>query len=184
MLTPVVITAADSLPVSLEAAKQACRIDHTDEDAFILRLIETARDWIQPPSGFFFRSIAPQTLELRLARFPSLPVLLPGGPVTAITQVTYFDEYNTSQTISPSFYFADDDCIVWTTNMMVPTVYDRPGAARIRYTAGPATPPKNVQHAITMLVAHWYENREAVATVGATQMIPIGAMELLHTARF
>lgn len=184
MHTPFVITAADTLPVSLEAAKQACRVEHNDDDVFITRLIETARDWIQPPGGFFFRSIAPQTLELRMHYLPVSAMPLPAGPVTSITQVTYFDEYNASQTLSPSFYFADDDYIAWTTTAQAPTLYGRPGAVRIRYEAGPATPPRAVQHAITMLVAHWYENREAVATVGAAQMIPIGAMDLLHTARF
>jgi uncharacterized phiE125 gp8 family phage protein len=188
MRPPVVIEAADALPVSLEAARAACRIDHTDDDAELAAKIRTAFSFLQPPIGWLGRSVLRQTLELRLPAFPrtTITVRLPCGPVSEVVQVTYFDGNNAEQTVPNTSYFLEQDELVWDERFNIPTTYVRPGAVRIRYRAGYATPadiPPAISEAILQMVAHWYENREAVATVGVGSMMPLQAIDLLHPYR-
>lgn len=44
-------------------------------------------------------------------------------------------------------------------------------------------PPASLQHALKMLVAHWYENREAVAVGISAQEVPFGVWEIVNEFR-
>lgn len=185
---PIVIEAATELPVSLAEARAISRIDHQEDDVVLTQNIRAAFSFLQPPSGWLGRSVLRQTLEQRLPCFPSSasPWRLLAGPVSSIVQVTYFDGNNTGQTLGPTNYFLEQDAIMWASGISFPSTYDRPGAVRIRYQAGYASAaqiPEPIRLAILQMTAQWYENRQAVATVGPGAMMPAQALDLLHPYR-
>ena len=67
--------------------------------------------------------------------------------------------------------------------MTAPSV-DNDAIAPVRVTAtcGYATTPEPLVHAVRLLVAHYFENRQA-AEVGNIKEIPLGIKSLLNTYR-
>ncbi|MGE0828947.1 MAG: head-tail connector protein [Hyphomonadaceae bacterium] len=181
-----VIAPAAALPVSVDDARRHCAVDHADDDAQIEGFIRAALDWVQPPIGFLGRSIMRQTLRLDLPCWPYEPLQLPAGPIDAVMSVKYFDPDNAEQTLDEANYFLDEDTLLWTAAFSEPALYLRPGAVRITYTAGYESAdaiPAPIVLALKMCVAHWYENREIVASQGELNMIPLGAQDLLAPYR-
>ena len=107
-------------------------------------------------------------------------ILLPQPNLIGIVSLTYLDASNTRQMLDPSLYATDFDSAP---ARLVPAVgtfwpygsYPQPGAVQITYTAGygntPAAVPAMLQLAILGLVAHWYENREAVVMTNSTNAV-------------
>jgi uncharacterized phiE125 gp8 family phage protein len=177
-----VITASTVDPFTVADARAFCRIRHTGEDALLGSLIKTAHAWLQPPVGFLGRSVMEQTLRADYPSFPLRSVRLEAPPVTSITSVKYFDAANAEITVDPASYFLDGDMLVMAQGFVAPTVYRRPFAVRVTYVAGVSDPddlPAPIVQAMKQCVSHWYENRDAVAVVGALNMIPMGAKDLL-----
>lgn len=160
---PVVTTAATAEAlaawVSIDAARKACHIDHTDDDAEIASYLRAAFDWLQPPEGWLGRSTLTQDLRLDLAGWPLTPMELPAGPVASIASIKYFDDDNAEQTLSVSHYFLDGDVLLWKASFPEPALYERPGAVRIAYSAGEAKPPETIKTALLQLTAHFYQHR-------------------------
>ena len=76
------------------------------------------------------------------------------------------DHANAERTIDPDSYFLDGDAIVFVAGFQTPSLYIRPGAVRITYTAGyedAAALPVTIKQAILQLVAYLYENRGEVS---------------------
>lgn len=168
-----VITTAD--------AKDHLRVDHSDEDSLIDRLIIASIIAIETKAR---SAIVPQTLELRVPRFPySVGCLfLPRSPVRSITSVKYLDEDLAEQTVDPSVYAFNDGAmpsrlfLADTSVALWPTVKDaRPDSVRIRYDAGPATVgavSDEMISAVLLMVGHLYENRQSVVTGTIATKIP------------
>jgi uncharacterized phiE125 gp8 family phage protein len=76
--------------ITLAEAQQQTRVDlegsppASAEDAFLLRAITTAREWVERRTGL---SVVPQELLFTLAQLPPgrQPLVLPNGPVVSIT---------------------------------------------------------------------------------------------------
>lgn len=168
-----VITTAD--------AKDHLRVDHADEDSLIDRLIVASIIAIETKSR---SAIVPQTLELRVPRFPYAGgyVLMPRSPVRSITSVKYLDTDLVEQTVDPSVYAINDGgmparlFLADTSVAMWPTVKnDRADGVRIRYDAGPSTVggvSDEMISAILLMVGHLYENRQSVVTGTIATKIP------------
>lgn len=189
-LRVVAAPAQDDLPISVDEARRHSNIDTLDDEPLLKRFILTARNWLQGPNGWLGVSISRQTLRLDLPCFWYSPLRLRCGPIVAVSSVKYFDADNAEQTIDPGDYFLDEDQLLWGPTFQEPTCFDRPSAVRVQYTAGFADPAAlqaagydPVLQAIHMLVAHWYENREAVLVVGELNMMPAGVYELLTPFR-
>lgn len=168
-----VITPPADLPVSLDEACAACRVDHIDDNAEIEGYIETAVQWLQPPLGWLRRSMLQQTLRLELRNWPCHEFELKAGPVSEITGITYFDSLNAEQTLDPSSYFLDGDALVFGRFFWPPITYCRPGAVRITYVAGYADAqslPRPIRSAVLAIVAHLYTNRGDVGVSMPTQV--------------
>jgi len=179
--------AADANPVTLEVAKEFCRVEDTNEDdPELTSFLATAFAWLQPPFGCLRVSIGEQTLRLDLPCWPSCLLELPAGPVQSISSVKYFDQSNVEQTLSSSLYFLDNDALVWTDTFSAPSIYSRPSAVRISYVAGyedADNVPDVIKLAIKQCVKHWYDNRDAVQAVGAMNMMPLGVDDLIASYR-
>lgn len=158
-------------PVTLEDAKDFCRISHDDEDALVQSLIAAAVEWVE---HYTRRALATQTYRVSLSEWPTDGIALPyATPLQSITSVTYYDGDNAQQTLSSANYLAitttEPGRLDWIETPSQPTLYARPDAVQILYVAGQsdvASVPAALSQAVLMLVAHWHANRETVL-VGA-----------------
>lgn len=164
------ITAPASEPVTVAEAKAHCRVDISDDDTLIERLITAARRRVEHDC---LHALLTQTWELVLGGFPdSDRIELPYPPLQSITSVTYINSANASTVWGSSNYHADTDRtpgrLVAAYGVSWPSFTPRPySAVKVRYVAGwtaAANVPAELRQALLLLVAHWYEQREAVMT--------------------
>jgi uncharacterized phiE125 gp8 family phage protein len=194
-MTPKVITAAASEPLTIAECRLHLRIDpdlnsddeetHPD-DTLILALLGAAREHCENFTGL---SLAQRTLEVALDEFPEDEVIeLPGGPVVSISSVSVgeesdaeleaadyvLDNYSTPSRILPA--------TTW------PTVTASTNTVKIRYVAGfgdgtDDTPlPYALRAAMLLVLGHLYERRED-ATEKALSSLPLGAEVLMRPYR-
>jgi uncharacterized phiE125 gp8 family phage protein len=168
---PRVSTSPVQEPVSVSEMKAHLRVDHNHEDDRIAGLIQAAREMVEEDSQV---ALCPQTLTFRLDAFPSWELCLRKCPINAISSITYVDADGTTQTLSASDYTLDAYSrparLTPAYNEIWPATRHQINAVTITATAGytsPSSVPAMAKQAIKMLVAHWYENPEAVL-VGAT----------------
>lgn len=153
-----------------------------DEDTYLENLLTTAREQVEEET---WRALITQTWTLKLDEFPDCgEILLPRPPCQSVTSISYQDTANVTQTLAASQYtvITDDEPgrIVEAYNVDWPDTYDVPNAVTITYVAGYGLAnavPKRLKHAIMMLAAHWYENREAV---GSGFEMPLGYQRLIR----
>lgn len=184
------ITPPAELVVSLAEAKAHLRVEHADEDAYIQSLVHAAISHLDGWSGTLGRCLVEQTWEVTLDAFPVGAIHLPLGDVIAVVSVTYDDTAGDEQTVPPADYLLDnrslDGWVVPVSGVSWPDTLDAVNAVRVRYTAGygaaAAAVPAAIKHAILMLVAHWYANREAV-TAGGASALPMAVDALTHPFR-
>lgn len=161
------LEAPATTPVTLTEVKDQLRVEHTDDDTLINRLISVAVAYtdvqgalghamITQKWGQWVNSTPPQTVKLLL------------GPLIAVTAVKYYDANGTLQTDTLSNYeifgtefsttIGPKEGFAW------PVTQDRPDAIRIEYTIGYGSAttdiPETLRHALMMLIGHWYDNRE------------------------
>jgi hypothetical protein len=152
--------------VSLAEIKKHVAIDvsETHYDSMLTSMEAAAVEWIQSRARILLR---PGTVTVSIDKLPSGrdPLYIPVWPVTGKqTQVSYVDingdlqEIDTQsvfETPPASFYPAIGE--TW------PEVQqDTHSAVTFQVSAGYSTVPEMVNHAIKMLVAHWFRNRETV----------------------
>jgi uncharacterized phiE125 gp8 family phage protein len=153
-------------PVTLQEAKAHLRIDHAAEDVLISSLILTSRLHIEAALDL---ALIDQNWMLQLDTWPGSGSLeIPLSPLKAVSAVRVKDGAGGTITIAPQSYIVD-------TASRPPRIVFEPGsrprpgvrAAGIEaeFTAGfgaePSHVPAPLRHAILMLVAHWYDNRDA-----------------------
>ncbi|MCB2081366.1 MAG: phage head-tail connector protein [Hyphomicrobiales bacterium] len=102
--TLTLITAPAEEPLSLSEAKLYLRVDSSDEDSVITRMIATAR---QAAEHYTRRSFITQTWTLAYDDYAPAMVALPKGPVQSITSVKTIARDATETVISSSVYTMD-----------------------------------------------------------------------------
>ncbi len=137
-LTITVVTPPTAEPITLDQAKEHCRIDGTEQDNTIRSYIAAARGYVET---FTRRTLMPQTLRLKLDYFPGAcwldsrhggwpfgyqgyqntiyrytesvhpdrPIILPRPPLVSVTSIIYTDTNGDSQTMSANDYRVDAD---------------------------------------------------------------------------
>lgn len=163
-------------PVSLAEAKVQCRVDTSDDDAYISSLIATARMYVE---GVLDISIMPQTLEARYDTFPLWEIILPRPPMAAGTvTVTYRNEAGATNSITSAAsefqvdVYATPGRIYPNYQDVWPAVRGDENSVTVRWQAGYAgSVPATIKHLILLLVAHWYETRQPVSQ-GSQMPIP------------
>lgn len=192
MLSPqfslVRITAPSASPISLAEAKAQMRVDGSEEDAIIQRLIDAAVAFVDVQGALGFAMIT-QTWGQWIAPNPSTVSLLL-GPVQSVSAIKYYDVDGVLQTATLADFniFGTPNRITITpkTGKAWPTTQTRDDAIKIEYVVGygstAASVPQTVRHALMMLVAHWYENRETSAEKSMTE-VPYGFHEMIGIER-
>jgi len=176
-------------PITTAEAKKHSRVDITADDSYIAALITIARDMVEEETS---RRLITQTYQWKLSNWPSRNRLfVPIAPLSSVTSIVYQDLDDASTTFPASSYLVDTssepnqivlrDGIVWPipaaglreVNAITITMVMGYGAA--------AAVPERLKQGIKLLLAHFYENREATAP-GAFGMkeIPIGLQRLIQ----
>ena len=190
MLQVKVVTPPSVEPITLVEAKLHCKVDLTTDDDLITALIVAAREEIERRT---WRALISQTLELILADWPGGSwIELPRAPLQSIASVKYKDKDGNETTWSSANYLAGTDSVpgvlalAWSASWPSVDLYPVE-PIRIRFVAGyglAASVPQSLKQAILLLVAHWYEAREAAGdSVSEKAGIPFGVEALIRSYR-
>lgn len=166
---------AGTEPLSLQEIKTWCRVDHDDEDLLLTGLADSARDFVEQYTG---RAIIPQTVSVLLDNVPAgRTVPLPRLPVSATPNLA-LTVYASDGTTTAAQGFVIGD-LLYSTGSSFPAGE----RLHITYSAGYVSVPGNLRTAMLMLIAHWYENREAVLTGTITSQVPLHVTNILRFYR-
>jgi uncharacterized phiE125 gp8 family phage protein len=155
-------------PISLQEAKEHCRIDLDDEDALLSGYITAARQHVEDVTG---RQLITATWALTLDGWPCF-IDVPKAPLLTVTSIAYLDSGGTSQTLATTQYRIEapvgptagrgritrEYAVVW------PTLRGVGNAVTVTFTAGYGTSgdkvPMPLRQAMFLLIATSYEKRE------------------------
>jgi uncharacterized phiE125 gp8 family phage protein len=192
MLSPqfslVRVTAPTASPISLSAAKEQMRVESSDDDAIIQRLIDSAVAFVDV-QGALGKAMITQTWGEWLSPNPGT-VYLTLGPVQSVSAIKYYDVDGALQTAT----LADFNVFGTPNRINVspksgkawPVTQTRDDAIKIEYIIGygstSASVPETVRHALMMLVAHWYDMRET-STEKQMYDLPFGFVDMIGIER-
>ena len=176
-------------PITLEQLKAQLRLDVDNDDELLRDLIEVARSWVE---GQTHRALASQTYDYAIdwewpMKYGYTRIDLPLNPISSVTSITYVDNNGASQTLAANQYIVSarnhSSYIAPAYGVSWPDVRCIPSAITVRFVAGSDTNiPVSLKHAVKMLAAHLYENREAVAPK-EMMAIPFGIEALVSPYR-
>lgn len=173
------ITAAASVPVSVNAFKAQLKIDHDEEDSLIKGYIEAATDYAEQISG---NKIISQVWAFDFDEFGELE--LPHRPLISVDSITYVDTDGVTQTLAASVYTVQVSSfrpkIYLSYDQSWPETRAQKDAVTVTATIGYKQPPARIKQAIQLIVGSWYEHREDDTELSLS-MIPHGAFRLLST---
>ena len=183
------ITTPEILLISVGFAKKHMRVEHSDDDALIARLINVAVNFVDV-RGALGKAMITQTWGEWLV--PNLSVVyLSLGPVQGVSAIKYFNADNALQTATLSnFHVLGTPG--WTlvspkTGYSWPTTLQRDDAIKIEYVIGYGDAvsdiPETVRYALLMLVSHYYENRENELIGTISKTLPYGFDDLIGMER-
>jgi uncharacterized phiE125 gp8 family phage protein len=186
LLDPVRTVDPAATPISLTEAKAHMRVYFEDDDALITALIEAAVRYVDGYEGILGRAMVTQTWRDDMPAFPSKGIDLLVGDVQSVTSIQYYDEDGDQQTYDAANYRLQKasgiSYIEQISTASWPGVATRDDAISITYVAGfgdADAVPGAIKQALLLMVAHWYENREAGVARGAATEMPFGATALL-----
>lgn len=172
--------APTTTPITLEEAKAQCVVSTTFDDELIERLVHVAstylenrcnRAWITQTRQLSMRTFTDRRyVHDRVIFLPRSPLSTTGAPTVAYTD----SQGNSTAASSTSFIVSYDQPgrLHEAYNNTWPDTQNVADDVRITYMCGYGTTqssvPQPVRHAVAMLVAHWYRNREATGSMGNT----------------
>ena len=183
------VTAPTEQPVTVADAKRHLRVEHSDDDLLIQRLIETAVAFVDV-KGALGKAMITQTWAEWFAPNPS-EITLSLGPVQSVSSISYYDTDNALQTATLSNFYvlgpSTRTVIKPKSGYTWPTTFTRDDAIKVQYVIGYGDSftdvPSTVRHAILMLVSHYYENRENELIGTISKTIPFGFEALIDSER-
>lgn len=129
-----VTTPPGNEPITLDEAKSHLRVDSDERDDDIVGLIYAARQFAELTCN---RALLTQIWLVTLPRFGCGAVPLPGGNVTEVNSVQYYDSNNVLQTLSTSKYFPMlTEPAKLEPDVQWPYTYCRPDAVQISVDVG------------------------------------------------
>ena len=192
MLSPqfslVQITGPTVTPISLAEAKGQMKVESSDDDAIIQRLIASAVAFVDA-QGALGKAMITQTWGQWLSPNPGTVYLLL-GPVQSVSAIKYYDVDGALQTAT----LADFNVFGTPNRISVspksgkawPVTQTRDDAIKIEYIIGygasSTSVPETVRHALMMLVAHWYDMRET-STEKQMYDLPYGFTDMIGIER-
>lgn len=184
--------------IDLRLIKQHLRIDDCESDELLRASISGAADMIARETT---RILRPTVYEWRLDAWPAgCRLELPVAPVRDVLTVTYIDAAGAEQALDTTLWDwepTDAGGTLWFTALFTPPEIGREkGGIRIGFEAGhdphEATPDDGDQSlafpdvavpCLLLMVAHWFQNREATAAAPGMVEIPLGAQRLIPQLR-
>jgi uncharacterized phiE125 gp8 family phage protein len=180
-------------PITLAETKQHLRVDIDADDSYIASLITAAREYCE---DYLDRTLNHTQWQMKMDDFPQeigmpRPPMVASGTATAVS-VTYVENsLGGTTTLSLSQYRIDRDSTPGILRPLYggswPSHLSDENSLTVTWWGGygpsPGDVPRVVRHAMLMLVATWYERRQAIDSVSATE-VPIGAKALLDSARW
>lgn len=193
----VVTTPATTGAVSLKDAKAHLRVDTDDEDATILALVDAATRHYQTVTR---RQLVNATFKLTIDEWPTASwtedpyayaIRIPRAPLSSVSSVKYIDTNGTQQTLSASVYESDMAVEPGVVRLKYgqgwPSTRSQKDAIEVNFVAGygtsDASVPDDHRAAIKLLVAHWYENREASISGTIIAEVPLAFKALVMSTR-
>jgi uncharacterized phiE125 gp8 family phage protein len=157
--------------IDLALAKAQCRVTHNSEDTLIAQYIASAQAWVERYTGLL---MVEDTVVDTFTAFGDY-LELSRGPFVSLTSIAYVDTAGDDQTVSAARV---RDGKIYAPDGGWPTIGDYT-TVTVTYVAGygPYEAPEELVQAQLLLIAHWYQNREAVAE-GTFNEIPL-AVEAL-----
>lgn len=171
MLRPIRTVAPANPVVTTDEIKAQTRVDFGDDDVLLDRLVSAATAYLDGWSGVLGRCLISQTWRQDDWYWPTSRYIKLPFPDVSEVSIAYFDAENVKQTVDIGLFDVlqdiDGSNIWFRDEFTYPTIYwDRRDGLQITMTAGYGETadkvPEAIRHAIMMLAAHWYENREAV----------------------
>lgn len=168
-------------PVSLAEAKAFLKVDDGAEDGLITTLIGAARLHIEGVTG---RALLAQSWRVVLDDWPeSRVVKLPVTPFMAVTEITAYDAAGAAHEVPLAQFMSEPDRLLLPATVAgMPALRERQGI-EIDYVAGfgaePGDVPADIRQALLVLVAYWYEHRDAVIVAGSGAVVPSGFERLM-----
>lgn len=176
-------------PLTLAEAKLHMRVEVADDDSLITSLITAARQWCEAFQG---RAYITQTWQLWLDAWPEGDeIRLPRPPLQSVVTVKYYGADGAEYVMPAADYLVDTKSepgrLVLGYGKTWPSVTLRPASAiAIEFVAGygaVSAVPEKVKQAMKLLVAHWYEHREAVLTGSISKELEFAVGALLWQER-
>jgi len=164
------------MAISTATVKSALRIDYSDDDAELARLIAAAVAWVENYCGFRLTS-ASRTMKLREFKRTVLAV----QPVTSVTSVTYTTGGDV-ETLDTELWWLDTSETLAAIEFLDPPAIDDGTLITVTFVAGYATEPNEVVQAVISIVGSWYNNPEAHAPT-LLSPTPLGAQFMLEHLR-
>lgn len=170
------------------------RIDHTEDDDYIDAVVRAA---VLRAESYLNRKLITQTWTATWPDFDyatdasGVIIPLPFPPLQSVSSITYYDTNNSQQTYSSANYrtvtsrkemgFIElDQSSSW------PSLYARADAVTVTFICGyggtASSVPEDIIHAIKLIAASFYENRESVTDMKLAE-VPQSALWLLDTER-
>jgi len=163
---------SEALPIPLEDLKLDLRVDSSDEDDTISRMARAAGAFLEIRTGW---SVIPGTYQVLLCEFPCGPLEIYRSPLRDLESIEYLSAADTWDTVDLADFQISrrrkSFVIAPLSTFVAPTLFTDLDSVRITFTAGfdaedssfgDGTQPidDGVRTLMTMLVAHWYQNRE------------------------
>lgn len=171
-----ITTAPAAEPWTLDEAKEHLRVTHNEEDGYITRLIVAARRKVERDTG---RALVTQGVTLYLDAFPAV-IWLPRPPLQAITGNVLHYRNTAGDWAEFTGYQVDAKStparVAPKRNYSWPSAYREMAAIKVVYTCGygnAAAVPTDLRHALLVLLAHWFEIREAVTYARGSTRVPL-----------
>jgi uncharacterized phiE125 gp8 family phage protein len=176
-MSSILLTPPAVEPVTLAEAKAFLRVEHDDDDDMIATLIAAARSQIEAQTR---RALITQTWQLIRDSWPpdGRLVVLP-APLGEVLAARIYDAGGLADSVDLQA-FTIDKAAAPAIIAFPPWSMAAPGRAvagiEIDVEAGygddPADVPQPLRQAITLLVAHWYENRGLIAVGQSFAVLP------------
>lgn len=139
-------------------------LDIADEDTLINDYVNAAWRYCEQQT---WRQFLTASYTLALPRF-SQAIVLPKPPFVSVTSIKYYDDNNAQQTLNADIYeassFHEPAMLCPGYSQSWPSTFSRQDAVLIEYVAGYGTMeadmPVDLLHAVRLLVADMFENRE------------------------
>ena len=185
-------TAAPGEPLlTVAAAKEHLRVEHSDEDDLIEALCGAVEAYLDGFAGILGRALVTQSWSRSFDCFPcGNRIALPIGPLQDVDSVMYYDRDGNHLAFGSSNFHAVTDplgpCIILADLAQWPDTAVRPDAVTVTWTCGYGDAdevPPPIAQAAKLMVGNLYENREAVVTGPITTELPLGAAMLLAPFR-